>query len=122
MKKLTLTKVAQFGIVAAVVFMPVVALALTVPTPPVGGEPVTLRTIGDIINQIVQFLVVISVVIAVGAIIWGGVLWMVAGGDDDKVTAAKGFIKNGIMGAAIVLAVGVIMQTLVSVINRSFFQ
>ncbi len=122
MKKLTLTKVAQFGLVAAVVFAPMIALALAVPTPPVGGEPVTLRTIGDIIQQIVQFLIVISVVIAVGAIIWGGILWMIAGGNDDRVEQAKKTVTRGILGAAVVLAVGVILQTLSSVINRNFFQ
>jgi hypothetical protein len=108
--------------IVAVVMAPVAVLALENPTPPLSGDPVTLRTIEDIINRIAQFLIVFGVILAVIFIIWGGISWMAAGGDDDKVGKAKSRITNGIIGAAIVLGVGVILQTLSSLISRSFFR
>ena len=97
------------------------AAILPTPSPAVGGNPVTLNEIGDTIQLIARWLIVISVVIAVIMIIWGGIMWMAARGDDKKVEAARKTIWNGIFGAAIVLAVGVIMQTIASVVNRGFF-
>jgi len=85
---------------------------------PVTGSPVTLSEIQDRIQTIAQFLIVVSMVIAVIMIVYGGIRWMLAP-DDSK--AAKAIIRNGIIGAAIVLAVGVILQTVAGFVTRSFF-
>lgn len=118
-------KIAYISATAAVVFMPVLALAATValepPTPPLTGGAVTLLEIQDRITQIARFLIVVGVILAVIFIIWGGVAYMFAGGDEEKSGAAKGRIWNGIIGAAVVLAVGVILQTLAGLIARTFF-
>lgn len=114
-------KYLYIGMMAAVLIMPVMAWALPTPTAPVGGAPVTLAEIEARIRQIAQFIIVISVIIAVIMIIWGGITYMTAGGDEGKADAAKTRIWNGVIGAAVVLAVGVILQTLASLITRSFF-
>ncbi|HWA64473.1 MAG TPA: hypothetical protein VG866_01260 [Candidatus Paceibacterota bacterium] len=93
--------------------------ALPDPTSPVTGQAVTLAEIQDRIQQVAQFLIVISLVIAVAFIVIGGIRYMVAGGGDTK--AAKATIYNGIIGAAVVLAVGVILQTVAGFVTRSFF-
>ncbi len=117
-----LKKVVYGGLVAASLLAPVLALAaLPNPVPPVTGNPVTLQEIQDRIQQIAQFLIIVSVILAVIYIIWGGIAWMMAGGDETKGTAAKQRIWHGVFGAAIVLAVGVILQTLAALITRSFF-
>ena len=82
------------------------------------GEEITLAEIQNIIETIAQFLIVISIVIAVIFIIWGGIRYM-ASGEDKK--AAKATIWNGIIGAAVVLAVGVILNTVASLVTRTFF-
>ena len=46
---------------------------------------------------------------------------MFVGGDETKSAAAKSRIMNGVIGAAVVLAVGVILQTVAGLIARSFF-
>jgi hypothetical protein len=91
------------------------------PSLPVTGSPVTLAEIQDRITQIAQFLIVISLVIAVIYIVWGGIRWMMSKEDPGKSKAAKEQIKNGIFGAAIILAVGVILQTLAGLVTRTFF-
>lgn len=115
-------KVAYISMMVMVLLMPVLVLAaLPNPVPPVTGGAVTLAEIESRIEQIARFLIVVGVVLAVIFIIWGGIAYMFAGGDETKSTAAKGRIMNGIIGAAVVLAVGVILQTVAGLIARSFF-
>ena len=46
---------------------------------------------------------------------------MAARGNEEQATSAKTTIWNGVIGAAVVLGVGVILQTLAGLITRSFF-
>jgi magnesium-transporting ATPase (P-type) len=85
---------------------------------PVGGAPVTLSEIQDRIQQIAQFLIIVSMVIAVIFIVYGGIRYITSSGDPAD---AKKIIWNGIIGAAIILAVGVILQTVAGLVTRSFF-
>ena len=102
--------------------MPFFAGALNVPTlTGVAGEGITMLEIANIIQAIASWLVIIAVVIAVIMIVWGGIMWMVAAGDEDKVGKAKSMVWNGILGAAVVLAVGVILQTVSAIVTRTFF-
>ncbi len=115
-------KVAYISMTALVLLMPVLVFAaLPNPGVPLGGGAVTLSEIGQRINQIAQFLIIVGVVLAVIFIIWGGIAYMFAGGDETKSKAAKDRIKNGIIGAAVVLAVGVILQSVAGLVTRSFF-
>ena len=115
-------KVAYISMTALVLLMPVLVFAaLPNPGVPLGGGAVTLSEIEQRINQIAQFLIIVGVVLAVIFIIWGGIAYMFAGGDETKSKAAKDRIKNGIIGAAVVLAVGVILQSVAGLVTRSFF-
>lgn len=115
-------KVGYISLTVLVLLMPVLVFAaLPTPVPPIGGGAVTLSEIQDRITQIARFLIVVGVVLAVIFIIWGGIAYMFAGGAEEKTQAAKDRIKNGIIGAAVVLAVGVILQTVAGLIARSFF-
>ena len=104
------------GIALLVAFAPIFVSAVVLPTPssPVGGTGISMLEIGNTIQAIARWLIVISVVVA-------GIMYMWARGDDDAVKNATNTIKNGIIGAAIVLAVGVIMQTIALVVSRGFF-
>ncbi len=99
---------------AAVAYAPI-----TLPNsqPAQGGTPVTLSVIQDRIQQIAQFLIIISMVIAVIMIVYGGIRWMLASDPAE----AKKIVINGIIGAAIVLAVGVILQTVAGLVTQTFF-
>src|SRR3989338_2163447 len=114
--------VAKIGMGTAMALMPVLVLAqLPTPTSPYPGQPVTLQDVRDLIETVARFLILISVIIAVIFIVWGGMMYMMAGDDVDKSGAAKTRIVNGIIGALVVLAVGLILQTLASLVNWSTF-
>ncbi len=117
-----LQKIGYISMTAMVLLMPVLVLAaLPTPESPVGGAAVTLSEIQDRITQIAKFLIIVGVILAVIFIVWGGIAYMFAGGDETKSGAAKERIKNGVIGAAVVLAVGVILQTVAGLIARTFF-
>jgi len=56
--------------------------------------------VSDIITILLSFVGVIFLILT----IWGGYLWMTAGGNEEQVTKAKTIIRNGAIGIAIVLA------------------
>jgi len=95
--------------------------ALPNPVPPTTGTAVNLSEIQQRIQQIAQFLIVVAMVVAVIYIIWGGLRYMTSKGDEKAATAAKQHIINGLIGAGVVLAVGVLLQTVAGVVTRTFF-
>ena len=108
--------------IAMLVLLPLVVLvqlpAPTVPIVPSSG----LTEVEGLVRRIAQFFLVIGVILAIAYIIYGGITWMNAGGDDTKIKTAKTRIWSGFYGALIVLAVGLILQTLAGVVTRVFFQ
>ena len=119
MSKYTMAKV---GIATAMALMPALVLAqLPVPTSPYAGQGLTLADVQGLITTVARFLILISVVIAVIFIVWGGMMYMMAGDDTTKSGAAKSRIVNGIIGALVILAVGLILQTLSGVVNWTAF-
>lgn len=109
------------GAVALFVVLPVVVLAQlpTATIPTVSG--LTLTELEQRIRQVVQFLMVIGVILAVGFIIWGGITRMYSQGEEKAVKAANDRIRSGVIGALVVIAVGLILQTLAAIVARSFF-
>jgi len=67
-------------------------------------------TIGGIIRVILTVLGVVLLVY----IVYGGVLWMTAGGDVEDVKKAKAIIQQAIIGVAIILAAYAISEFVVS--------
>ena len=76
------------------------------------GETVKLSTLETWIGNIADFFIYIGMFVAVIFIIWGGITYMAAGGDPEKATKAKTRLFNGIVGALIVLGVGLILNTI----------
>jgi len=64
-----------------------------------GGEMGILTTIGLIINAALSILGVIFLVL----IVYGGYVWMTAGGDESKVEKAKSTFGRAIIGLLIVI-------------------
>jgi len=119
-----LKRVAQVGIVALLFAAPMIVALAAIPTPSVPtapGSEVTLGTLENLILRIITFLVTFGIIIAVGMIIFGGIRWMTAAGNEERATAAKETIWNGVKGAAIVLGVGVILRTVAALVNLDFF-
>jgi hypothetical protein len=58
------------------------------------------KTVGSLINVALGLLGVIAIVIVLA----GGFLWMVAGGNEEKVSKAKRLLIAGVIGLAIILS------------------
>ena len=74
------------------------------------GQGDLKSTIGQLIRVALGFLGVVAVCI----ILFGGFKWMTAGGEEKRVTEAKGLIIAGIIGLAIILSAYAIAQFVIS--------
>ena len=88
-------------------------------TNPLPGSPITLQTSIDVVGEIANFVIVAGVTIAVIFIIWGGIRYMAARGNDTEAANARKMILNGLIGAMVVLGVGVLLSTVEYI--RDFF-
>ena len=105
-------KVLPFMVIAMMLVVPVMVSAqLNDPSPPLSGDAIELADLESIIETIANFLIAIGVIIAVIFIIIGGIKYMAAGGDSSKAADARNMIINGLIGAAVVLGVGVLLST-----------
>lgn len=127
MKKLTKTRiiagVMTFGIVSLMA-LPMVVGATTADASDCGtgvgqvpcasqlglGETSLSNLITSIITLIMGFLGIIAVLI----MLWGGFIWMTAGGEQDKVDKAKKLIVSGIIGLVIIFAAYAIASFVIS--------
>ena len=99
-------------VIAMMLVVPVMVSAqLNDPSPPLSGDAIELADLESIIETIANFLIAIGVIIAVIFIIIGGIKYMAAGGDSSKAADARNMIINGLIGAAVVLGVGVLLST-----------
>lgn len=64
--------------------------------------------LGTIASNGVQAVMAVSGIAAFLYLLWGGVNWLMAGGDKTKVEAARDRITNAIVGLAIIASVWVI--------------
>ena len=85
------------------------------------GRPITLTDLDYLIFRVSTFFITVSGVLAMIFIIWSGITYMYAGEDTAKVTSAQNRLKSGIIGAAIIFGVGVILQTVAGVVTGEFF-
>ncbi|TSC90278.1 MAG: hypothetical protein G01um10142_450 [Parcubacteria group bacterium Gr01-1014_2] len=92
-----------------------------IPPPPVVGRGFTLAELGSLIAIVGSFLTNIAVLFAIIAIVVSGIMYMRAGSDTTKITNAQTWLRNALIGALIVLGVGVIINTIANVVTREFF-
>lgn len=72
----------------------------------------------DLLQGIAGFMIVIGMVLAGIAIIWSGLTYMTAGSNSARVQTAKSIFKNGIIGAVIIFAIGVIVNTIMALVSN----
>ena len=75
--------------------------------------PTILTTITNIINSIFYILMGLATVV----FLWGMVKYIIAGGDEKAKEASKGYIKAGIIGLFMMLAIWGIIRVLVNTFN-----
>jgi len=61
----------------------------------------TADRFGAIIGTVITIILIVAVIIALFFLIWGGIKWIISGGDKTKVEAARGTIIAAIIGLVI---------------------
>lgn len=57
---------------------------------------------GNLVGTLIQLAFVLAVVIALAFLIWGGIQWILSGGDKGKVEGARGTIVAALVGLVLV--------------------
>jgi len=94
------------------------------PLPTAGpfGTGLTAIKIRDLILiPLTNFLIAIGIILAIITIVVSGVMYLKAGSDTTGVDKAKTWFKNGLIGAFIILGVGVIIWTVYGIVTGQFF-
>ena len=113
-------KILTGTLLALAIMSPALALAadINIPTPPVQSTTtLDLAKLEDLLKQIANFILTIGLILAVIYIGIGGIKWIMSP-DDKGASGAKEQIWNGVKGAAVILAIGIILNTLASLISR----
>ena len=108
-------------VVSLLIFPMVVGAQLSAPDTGFTDAGLTLADIEDIIEDIANFIIVAAILIATIFIVWAGIKYATARGDSTKVSEATQTLKNGLIGAAIVLGIGVLLNTVKGVVSGAFF-
>lgn len=74
-----------------------------------------------LVDRIAQALYVIGWGLALVVIIWGGIIIMVAGGNEDQLKKGKNIIKSGLIGAGVVIGSGFILSLLIEFLAPLFY-
>ena len=69
-----------------------------------------IKTLGDLVNRIIQFLIPLAAVILLVVFIWGGYDYMMSQGSPEKVKSAQAKITTGIIGLVLLLVSYVIVR------------
>ena len=84
------------------------------------GEPLTYTRLTNLLDATARFLYTAGITLAVITLVVSGIMYFMAGSDTEA-KKAKGWFRNGIIGAFIILAIGVIIKTIQIVVGGSFF-
>lgn len=93
-----------------VALAPASALAATSSLPT--GKAITLTDIVTLVTGVGTTLATIAGIVVVAVIIWAGITMATAGGDDKRFAKGKAMLWEAIIGAIVILGVGMIVATI----------
>lgn len=70
-----------------------------------------------LIRFVINGLIVVGIVASLLFLLWGGIRWILSGGDKGKVDAARGTIVAAIVGLIIVILAWVIINTVLTILT-----
>jgi hypothetical protein len=83
--------------------------------------PWGITNISLLLNRAIRFAMVLAIILALIFIIWGGIQWIVSGGDKSANEAARNRIVAAIVGLIIVAASWAIMSLVAQFLGIDFF-
>jgi hypothetical protein len=85
------------------------------------GNPVTFDTVDNIIGVLFNFLIGLAGILMITSIVLSGIMMTMAGSDPAKFKSAQAMLRTAVIGSAVILGTGVILNTIMAVVDRSFF-
>lgn len=86
------------------------AAAGSIGVPQPSGLKIT--DIGVLISKVISFAFIIAGILTFGFLVYGGMIWLTAGGDKTNTEKARTMITNAIIGLAIIASSWALMKVL----------
>lgn len=105
---------------------PVPAGDITVSICPQAGTFATLcqltaGSFSNVVSAVITLLLIAAVVISLVFLIWGGIKWILSGGDKTAVESARNHIIGAIVGLVIAFAAFFVLRIVLNVFNLGDF-
>lgn len=102
-------------------FLAVPAYAATIELTPGTSDfkPLTGITVGGIVSGAISLVMLVVALVFFFILVMGGLKWVMSGGDEKSVGAAKNQITNALIGLAIVFATFAIMKLIETIFGIS---
>ncbi|MFA6588297.1 MAG: pilin [Patescibacteria group bacterium] len=113
-KKYLIATAATLGVMA----LPIAALAVSFDTTFAGSLGFTSTDLKATILNVITFVLGLLGLIAVIMILYGGFIWLTAGGNEDKVDSAKKIISSACIGLVVVLLAWAIVNFVLKTTNQ----
>jgi len=84
------------------------------------GEPLRYSTVQAFLENTARFLYTAGITLGVITLVVTGIMYFWAKSDTEAKNA-KGWFRNGIIGTFVILAIGVIIQTIKIIVEGGFF-
>ncbi len=99
------------------------AIPIIIPANPVpgGGAPLSVLGLQNIVLAIGTFFIIVGPILLVISLILSAIWYMKAGADSAALAKAKSWLGYTIIGGLIMFGVGVIINTIIAIVDRSFF-
>ncbi len=115
-----LLRVSFFSVASFFVAAPI--LAATAATPAGGRynlvDPLSGITVPELVGNIIRIVLGLVGVLFLALFMYGGVMWMISGGEQKKVKAAQDTIKNAVLGlCAIVFSYTIVLFVVETVLG-----
>jgi len=85
------------------------------------GNAITFDEVDNLVRYLARFIIGISLTIAVVMIVWSGITMMAAQSNPTKFANAGLRLHNALIGIGVVMATGVLINTVAAIVDRSFF-
>lgn len=98
---------------------PVYAATINLTSSTSDFKPLSNITVGGIVSGAISLAMLVVALVFFFILILGGLKWVMSGGDQKNVEAAKGQITNALIGLAIVFAAFAIMKLIETIFGIS---
>ncbi len=99
-------------------------IILSFPMVVLGAEGITIdnpletKDVQELLNNVIDAILQIVGVIAVAMIVYGGIQYMISGGEEKKLESAKKTITYAVVGLVVVILAGAIINFIIATVGK----